>query len=164
MTSTRTIFDNTAISLNIVATTEQLNAVFASASREFFSYVYPVAFVSYEKLEEIDLTLYEGYIDNADTLGLGMGNFTVKEYSPLIENVAIRVEPLDVLQFSLPNNYAGAFQYVSEYFLSKVEKENMDILRSSGIDNLDGGEVIDLQQIREYLRREFGVTAVGLVM
>lgn len=164
MTSTRTIFDNTATSLNIVATDTQLDAVFSSISREFFSYVYPVEFVSYVKLEELGITLYDGYVDNNDVLGLGMGSFKIKELSALIDGYGIRVEPVDIEVFSLPNNYAGAFQYVSEYFLSRIEKENMDVLRSAGIDNVETTEPIDLLQIREYLRKEFSITTVGLVM
>lgn len=168
MTELRTIFDDTFTMLNIVATEEQKETAFRNTSREFFSYVSPVLMIPNEKYIDvtsaIDITIGYGYEDDIDIFNVGIGDFKIVEISELDEFVALRIKPVGNGLFYLEDGYIGAFQQVTEYFLKKLEKDNMRMLKSAGIDDGEGFEVEDIQTIRDYLRKEFGVTTAGLVM
>ncbi|WP_294958815.1 hypothetical protein [Sulfurovum sp.] len=168
MTALRTLFDDTFAMVNIVSTPEQADTAFRNTCREFFSYVRPVFFIpqgTYDAiLEAINVNTVCGFKDTSNLFGLDVGSFEVSEMVQLDDCVGIRVKPLDYDTFKLDDGYTGAFCYIAEYMGKKVEKNNMNMLKSAGIDNGDGFEIEDISVIRDYLKKEFGITAVGLVM
>lgn len=167
MTQLRQLFDDTFNMLNSVATATQQELAFKNASREFFSYVFPIIYITNVKYEEVTISVGEdivmGFEDTGDILGLGIGDFTVVEVIYLENKVAFRIKPNSFSDFLLNDSYIGSYQYVVEYMLKKVERNNMKMLKSAGIDDGESIDVEDISQIRDYLKKEFGVTAVGLV-
>lgn len=168
MTELRQLFDDTFSMLNIVATPTQEEMAFKNASREYFSYVYPIFFIPTLDYELIVLDLGEevvmGFEDRGNLMGRDMGDFKVMEAITLTDYKAFRVKPINTASFALEDSYVGSFQYVCEYILKKIERDNMRMLKSAGIDDGEGFEIEDISQVRDYLKKEFGVTAVGLVM
>ncbi len=168
MTLLKELFDDTFNMLNIVATDPQKDGAFKNSCREFFSYVRPVFFIPQETydlvLETVTTNTLCGLKDTTDAFGLEVGSFEIVEFSQLTDCVGIRVKPLDFNTFKLEDGYTGAFNYVVEYMLKKVERNNMKMLKSAGIDDGEGFETEDISVIRDYLKKEFGVTTVGLVM
>jgi len=166
MTLVSEIFTDTFTMLNIVATPEQKDNAFKNASREFFSYVSPIIFISNTRWEEIIEAEEVGcnFIDDDDSLNLNIGSFKIIEIAQMNDCVGIRVKPLDYDDFKLDDGYIGAYQFVAGFFLRKVERDNMRMMKSAGIDDGEGFQEEDIQAVRDYLRKEFGITAVGLVM
>ncbi|NOR58052.1 MAG: hypothetical protein GQ474_05965 [Sulfurimonas sp.] len=168
MTQLKTIYDESAVTLNIVATDIQLNAVFNMATREFFSYVYPIFFIQEEDFERIQNSIEEtikyGYKDTTDALEVGAGDFKVMELVRLDDLIGMRVKPLNYNAFLLEEGYSGAFQFCCEFFLHKIEKENMSMLKSAGIEDNESYDTQDINTLRDYLRKEFGVTTAGLII
>lgn len=169
MTPIQELFDDTFTMLNAVATDPQKAVVFKTASREFFSYVYPIFFITFEQYNTVLLTVTEeelrtNYEDTTNIFNLSVGNIEIVELIKLTDCVAIRVKPLDYATFKLEDGYSGAYQYVVEYMLKKLERDNMSMLKSAGIEDNESLEVEDIATIRDYLKKEFGITTVGLVL
>ncbi len=169
MTLLQDLFNDTFSMLNVVATDTQKAVVFKTASREFFSYVAPIFYITYDTYNAILLTVPEetlrnNYSDTTDIFGLGIGNIKIVDLVKLDESVALRVKPLDYATFKLEDGYTGAYQYVIEYMLKKLERDNMSMLKSAGIEDNESIDVDDITVMRDYLKKEFGIAVVGLVM
>lgn len=166
MTLVKDIFNSTHTMLNIVATADQLSNAYLVAYREFFAIVTPTIFIRNDivaELLEAGIELTEGLEDTTDALGLGIGAFRIVETVEMIDHTAILIKPMDPETFKLDFNYVGAFQYVSEFFLKKVERDNMRMLKSAGIDDGEMFEEGDIIALRDYLKQSFSVISVGLV-
>ncbi|MGW8169641.1 MAG: hypothetical protein ACWGHH_06520 [Sulfurovaceae bacterium] len=157
MQALRDIFEKTLGTLNIVATPEQAENAFTVACREFFSYVTPL----YE-VPLIDGLTIGGEIIN-DELGLGIGKFRITSVTDILIGYMIGVKPIDYSDFKIDYGYMGAFQYVCEYMLKKVERDNYLMIKSAGIEEPETIDVENIAELRDYLKKEFSITPAGLI-
>ena len=157
----RDLFDTTVASLNIVASTEQLDSAFTLASNEFFSVVYP----SEEVLKDhASINLLEvGFIDTLDTFGFGVGHYVIKQKFELVNTYSVRIEPLDITAFSLYHSYSADYQRVCRYYLKQVEKDNMTMLRGFGVEQVMYEDAEDIQLIRDELHKRYAAVGSYLV-
>jgi len=166
--SPRDIYDNICTMLNVVITDAQREAIYQSTMREFFSYVKPIVTLSNVRVEELEangVKIERGYKDVNNTLGLDIGEYSIASVDKLSDQTFIRTQPIDYAgDYKMEDTYAGAFQMVAEHFFKKVEKDNYGMLQSGGISMEEHIEVEDINQLRDYLRKEFGIIVGSTVI
>lgn len=159
MRELRDIFDNKSQMLNITATIQQLDAVFQVSCDEFFSYVSPI----YSTISTDDLTLLIGSTIENNELGLGIGKFKLLNAVQTLSQWLLVVKPADIDNFTLNYGYIGQFQYVCEFFLKTVEKDNLLMLRNAGIEEPESIDIENIDTLRDYLKKEFACESSNLI-
>ena len=166
--SPKEIYDNFCEMLNVVITPQQKEAIYQSTMREFFSYVKPIVILSNAYVSELEangIKIESGFKDEANILGLSIGSYSIASVNKLSDETFIRTQPVNYTgDYKMEDTYAGAFQMVAEHFFKKVEKDNYGMLQSGGINMEEHIEIEDINQLRDYLRKEFGVIAGSTII
>ena len=162
------IYNNFCTMLNVVITPQQKAAIYHSTMREFFSYVKPIVILSNKRIAELEasgVNIESGFKDETNILGLGIGSYSIASVDKLSDQTFIRTQPIDYDgDYKMEDTYAGAFQMVAEHFFKKVEKDNYGMLQSGGISMEEHIEIEDINQLRDYLRKEFGIIAGSTII
>ena len=107
------------------------------------------------------IPIYIGYKDTTDELGLGIGNFEIRDMLKTDTNLyEIRITPLEYSNFDLPIEYQGDFMMVCEVIIIDLSIKNIPTLESFGVQKVPLEMTTTKEMMRELLSKKYSV-AIG---
>jgi hypothetical protein len=103
-------------------------------------------------------TLYVGYKDLTDKLGLGLGAIEVRELLKVDTNLyEIRITPLDYDNFNLPIEYQIDYLLVAEVIIVDLSIKNIPTLESFGVQKTPLEMPMTKEMVRDVLSKKYNV-------
>jgi len=146
------LFKTKLLSIEEVLTPNQETEAFTVSCITFFSEVKIAININ------TTIPIYIGYKDTTDELGLGIGDFEIRDMLQLDTNLyEIRIVPLNYEDFDLAVEYQADFMLVSEIIITDLSIKNIPTLESFGIQKTPLEMTTTKEMLRELLSKKYSI-------